>query len=164
MRQVASFGRASPVLAFLAVVGLLVAGTASAGGTKPVTATTVTTKNAACTPAVTVGNTTITHCTGGEEDWVGDITGHGTYSYDRRENLTTGVRTVTNGVETITDACVRDVCGGTLFSRWNENDLKSGDLKLEQSFRGGTGAFTQAHGSIRVTDPASFTFTGQVGV
>jgi len=158
------FGRASLVLAFLAVTGLCVAAAASGAGAKPVTATTVTITNATCTPPVQNGNVTVQHCFGGVEDWVGDITGRGTYSYDRRVNLTTGVRTVTNGVETIVNACVLGVCGGSLFSRWNENDLKSGDLKLEQSFRGGTGAFTKAHGSIRVVDPDNFVFSGQVGI
>lgn len=158
------FGRASLVLAFLAVIGLGVAGTASSAGTEPVTATTTTDISATCSDPVQNGNVTVTHCTGGVETWSGDITGTGTYSYDRRVNLTTGVRTVTNGVETIDNACVLGVCGGSLFSRWNENDLKSGDLKLEQSFWGGTGALTKAHGSIRVVDPVSFTFSGQVGI
>jgi hypothetical protein len=158
------FGRASLALAFLAVFGLSVAGTASSAGAKPVTATTTTVTNATCTVPVQNGNVAVTHCTGGAEDWTGDITGRGTYSYDRRVNLTTGVRTVTNGVETIVNACVRGVCGGSLFSRWNENDLKSGDLKLEQSFQGGTGALSKAHGSIRVIDPVSFTFSGNVGI
>ena len=157
-------GRASSMLAFLAVIGLSVAGAASGAGTQRVTATTVTETGATCTDPVQNGNVTVEHCTGGVETWSGDITGTGTYSYDRRVNLTTGVRTVTNGVETIDNACVLDVCGGSLFSRWNENDLKSGDLKLEQSFRGGTGAFTKAHGSIRVIDPDLFIFSGQVGI
>jgi hypothetical protein len=169
MRQVRKatqmrFGRASLVLAFLAVIGLCVAGTAGSAGTKPVTATTTTDISATCSDPVQNGKVTVTHCTGGVETWSGDITGTGTYSYDRRVNLKTGVRTVTNGVETIDNACVLGVCGGSLFSRWNENDLKSGDIKLEQSFQGGTGAFTNAHGSIRVVDPVSFTFSGQVGI
>jgi hypothetical protein len=158
------FGRASLVLAFLAVVGLSVAGIASGAGAQPVTATTVTLTSATCTTPEQMGKVTVTHCTGGVEEWFGNITGIGTYSYDRIVNLTTGVRVVVNGVETIDDACVRGVCGGSLFSRWNENDLKSGDLKLEQSFLGGTGAFTKAHGSIRVVDPDSFTFSGRVGI
>lgn len=158
------FRRASLVLAFLAVVGLCVAGTAGGAGAQPVTATTVTLTSATCTTPVQKGNVTVTHCTGGVEEWFGDITGIGTYSYDRIVNLTTGVRVVVNGVETIDNACVLGVCGGSLFSRWNENDLRSGDIKLEQSFRGGTGAFTKAHGSIRVVDPVSFTFSGQVGI
>ncbi len=158
------YGRASLLLAFLAVIGLWVAGTASGAGTKHVTATTVTVTNATCSTPVQKGNVTVTHCTGGVETWSGDITGTGTYSYDRRVNLTTGVRTVVNGVETIDNACVLGTCGGSLFSRWNENDLRSGDLKLEQSFRGGTGAFTKAHGSIRVVDPVNFIFSGQVGI
>ena len=105
------------MLAFLTVTGLCVAASASGAGAKPVTATTVTVTNATCTPAVQNGNVTVQHCSGGVEDWVGDITGRGTYSYDRRVNLTTGVRTVTNGVETIVNACVLGVCGGSLFSR-----------------------------------------------
>ena len=167
-------GRASLALAFLAVTALGVAGTgSSAAGTQPVTTTTITLQSATCSPPVQKGNVEMTSCSGGVEEWVGDITGIGTYSYDRIKNLTTEVRTVRNGIETITDgcflgtcaeACVLDTCGGTLYSRWNENDLKSGDLKLEQSFQGGTGAFTHAHGSIRVTDPDTFTFTGQVGI
>jgi hypothetical protein len=65
-----------------------------------VTATTVTVTGATCSDPVQNGNVTVTHCTGGVETWLGDITGTGTYSYDRKVNLTTGVRTVTNGVET----------------------------------------------------------------
>jgi hypothetical protein len=156
------FGRASLLLASLAVIGLCVAGTASGAGTRPVTATTATVTSATCSTPVQKGNVTVTHCTGGVETWFGDITGTGTYSYDRIVNLTTGVRVVVNGVETIDDACVLGTCGGSL--RWNENDLCSGDLKLEQSFRGGTGAFTKAHGSIRVVDPVTFVFSGQVGI
>lgn len=156
--------RVSLAVAFVAVIGLCVAGTASSAGTQPVTATTIFLVPATCSTPVKKGNVEMTHCTGGIEEWVGDITGIGTYSYDRITNLETGVRTVRNGVETIVDACVLDTCGGTLFTRWNENDLKSGDVKLEQSFQGGTGAFTKAHGSIRVTDVATFTFTGQVGI
>jgi len=165
--------RVSLAIAFLAVIGLCVAGTASSAGTQPVTATTNFLVSATCSTPVKKGNVEMTHCTNGVEEWVGDITGIGTYSYDRITNLTTGVRTVRNGVETIADgcvlgvcanACVLDTCGGTLYTRWNENDLKSGDFKLEQSFQGGTGAFTHAHGSIRVTVPDTFTFTGQVGI
>jgi len=155
--------RASSVLALLAVTGLWVAGTASAAGTRPVTATTVTVTPATCSTPVQKGKVTTTHCTDGVETWLGDITGTGTYSYDRIVNLTTGVRVVVNGVETIDDAYVLGTCGGSLYSRWNENDLRSGDIKLEQSFRGGTGAFTRAHGSIRVVDPVNFIFSGQVG-
>jgi hypothetical protein len=51
-----------------------------------------------------MGNMTVQHCTDGVEEWTGDITGIGTYSYDRIINLTTGVRVVVNGVETIEDA------------------------------------------------------------
>jgi hypothetical protein len=157
-------GRASLALAFLAVIALGVASTASSAGTRPVTTTTTTLTSASCSEPVQKGNVTVQHCTGGVEEWTGDITGIGTYSYDRIINLRTGVRVVVNGVETIEDACVLDTCGGDLYSRWNENDLSSGDIKLEQSFLGGTGAFTKAHGSIRVTDPVNFVFTGQVGV
>ena len=46
------FGRASLVLAFLAVIGLGVAGTASSEGTQPVTATTVTVTGATCSDPV----------------------------------------------------------------------------------------------------------------
>lgn len=157
-------GRASLALAFLAVIALGVAGTASSAGTQSVTTTTTTLTSADCSAPVQKGNVTVQHCTDGVEEWTGDITGIGTYSYDRIINLTTGVRVVVNGVETIEDACVLDVCGGDLYSRWNENDLSSGALKLEQSFRGGTGNFTKAHGSIRVTDSENFVFTGQVGI
>ena len=83
--------------------------------------------------------------------------------YAYRAN-TFGTKVVVNGVETIDDACVLGVCGGGLYSRWNENDLRSGALKLEQSFRGGTGAFTKAHGSIRVVDPVNFAFSCRVGI
>jgi hypothetical protein len=152
------------MLAFLAVIGLCLAGTASSAGTQPVTTTTTTLTSASCSDPVQRGNVTVQHCTGGVEEWTGDITGIGTYSYDRKINLETGVRVVVNGVETIADACVLDVCGGDLYSRWNENDLKSGDIKLEQSFLGGTGVFAKAHGSIRVTDPVNFVFTGRVGI
>jgi hypothetical protein len=158
------FGRASLVLAFLAVIGLCVAGTASSAGTQAVTATTATVTGASCSTPVQKGKVTVTHCTGGVETWFGDITGTGTYSYDRITNLITGVRVVVNGVETIDNACVLGTCGGSLYSRWNENDLPSGDLRLEQSFRGGTGAFTKAHGSIRVVDPVNFIFSGHVGI
>ena len=51
------------------------------------------------------------------ETWSGDITGTGTYSYDRIVNLTTGVRVVVNGFETIDNACVLGTCGGSLFYR-----------------------------------------------
>jgi len=158
------FRRASLVLAFLAVTGLCVAGPASSAGAQPVTATTATVSNATCSTPVQKGNVTVTHCTGGVETWFGDITGTGTYSYDRIVNLTTGVRVVVNGVETIDNACVLGTCGGSLYSRWNQNDLPSGDLRLEQSFRGGTGAFAKAHGSIRVVDPVNFVFSGRVGI
>lgn len=90
------FGRASLALAFLAVVGLCVAGTASSAGTQPVTATTVTVTGATCSTPVQKGNVTVQHCTDGKETWIGDITGNGTYSYDRIKNLTTGVRVVVN--------------------------------------------------------------------
>ena len=94
----------------------------------------------------------------------GDITGTGTYSYDKIVNQTTDVRVTLNGVETIANACVLGVCGGSLYSRWNENDVPSGAIKIEQSFQGGTGAFTKAHGSIRVVDDVNFIYSGQVGI
>lgn len=158
------FGRASLVVVFVAVIGLCLAGTASSAGAQPVTTTTVTVTSASCSPPVQHGNVTVAHCTGGVETWLGDITGTGTYSYDRRVNLSSGVRVVTNGVETIDNACVLGTCGGSLYSRWNEIDTPSGGLRLEQSFQGGTGLFTKAHGSIRVVDPVNFIFAGQVGI
>ena len=65
------FGRASLALAFLAVVGLCVAGTASSAGTQPVTATTTTVQNATCSVTAQKGNIVVSHCTGGVETWVG---------------------------------------------------------------------------------------------
>jgi hypothetical protein len=156
-------GRTSLTVAFLAVVGLGVAGTASSAGTQPVTATTNGTQAATCSAPVQKGNVTLTHCTGGMEEWTGDISGIGTYSYDRITNLTSGTRVVVNGVETIDNACVLGTCGGSLYSRWNENDLPSGSLTIEQSFQGGTGNFTNAHGSVRI-DPVTFAYSGQVGI
>lgn len=158
------FGRASLTLAFLAVVGLCMVGTASGAGTQPVTATTTTLQSATCSTPVQIGNVTRTHCTGGIEEWSGDITGIGTYSYDRITNLTSGTRVVVNGVETIDDACVLGTCGGSLYSRWNEPDLPTGSLHIEQSFQGGTGNFTKAHGSIRLVDTVNFVYAGQVGI
>ncbi|HSC85806.1 MAG TPA: hypothetical protein VLC09_00985 [Polyangiaceae bacterium] len=107
------------------------------------------------------------HCINGQETWAGDISGHGTYSYDRVTNLTTGARNVINGVETIENACIRTTCGGTLYSRWNENDLPAGSsapdtFHIEQSFQGGTGPFTQAHGSVRFNTDLN-AYVGQVG-
>ena len=157
-------GRASLTTAFLAVISLCVAGTASSAGTRPVTATTTTVQSATCSVTAQKGNVVVSHCTGGIETWVGDITGTGTYSYDKIVNQTTGVRVTLNGVETIADACVLGACGGSLYSRWNENDVPSGAIKIEQSFQGGTGAFTKAHGSIRVVDDVNFIYSGQVGI
>lgn len=156
--------KASSVLAFLTVFGACLVGTASGAGTQPVTATTAPLTSATCSTPVVRGNVTVKRCTGGVEAWIGDITGIGTYSYDRITNRTTNVMVVVNGVETIDNACVLGTCGGSLYSRWNENDLKSGDLKIEQSFRGGTGAFRNAHGSIRVVDPVNFIYSGRLGI
>ena len=134
------------------------------------TATTTGPSTTTCTPPIQKGNVTFVHCTNGTEEWTGDITGHGAYSYDRVTNLTTNAMNVINGVETITNACVLGTCGGTLYSRWNENDLP--DLPegssapvtthIEQSFQGGTGPFTKAHGSIRY-DAVLGAYVGQVG-
>ena len=65
--------RASLAVAFLAVVGLSVAGIASSAGTQAVTATTagVSPSTTTCTPAVQKGNVTFVHCTNGQEDVVG---------------------------------------------------------------------------------------------
>ena len=163
-------GRASLALAVLAVVGLGVAGTASSAGTQPVTATTTGAdpSTTTCTAPIQKGNVTFVHCENGSEEWTGDITGNGTYSYDRVTNLRTGARNVVNGFETITNACVLDVCGGTLYSRWNENDLPTDTsapvtFHIEQSFQGGTGSFTKAHGSIRY-DTVLGAYVGQVGI
>jgi hypothetical protein len=163
------FRRASLVVAFLAVVGLCVAGIASSAGTQAVTATAtgVIPSTTTCTPPVQKGNVTFVHCTNGQETWAGDITGHGTYSYDRVTNLTTGARNVINGVETIENASIRGTGSGTLYSRWNENDLPAGSsapdtFHIEQSFQGGTGTFTKAHGSVRFNTDLN-AYVGQVG-
>jgi hypothetical protein len=163
------FRRASVAGAFLAVVGLSVAGTASSAGTQPVTATTtgVIPSTTTCTPPVQKGNVTFVHCTNGQETWSGDITGDGTYSYDRVTNLTTGARNVVNGVETIANASIRGTGVGTLYSRWNENDLPANSsapdtFHIEQSFQGGTGSFIKAHGSIRFNIDLN-AYVGQVG-
>ena len=73
-------GRASLTTAFLAVISLCVAGTASSAGTRPVTATTITVQSATCSVTAQKGNVVASHCTGGIETWVGDITGTGTAS------------------------------------------------------------------------------------
>ena len=163
------FRRASLALAVLAVVGLGVAGTASSAGTQPVTATTAGAmpSTTTCTDPVQKGNVTFVHCTNGQETWSGDITGHGTYSYDRVKNLTTGARNVINGIETITNASIRGTGVGTLYSRWNENDLPAGSsapdtFHIQQSFQGGTGSFTNAHGSIRFNTDLN-AYVGQLG-
>ena len=159
--------RTSLAVAFLAVVGLSVAGIASSAGTQAVTTTTAGIPHTTiCTTAVQTGNVTRQHCSGGQETWSGDISGLGIYSYDRMKNLATGTTHTVNGVETITNACVGTVCGGTLFSRWTEADLPSdtsasATTHIEQSFTGGTGNFTNAHGSIRLVGGA---FVGQVGL
>jgi hypothetical protein len=148
------------MLGFLAVIGLSVADAASAGGTRPVTATTTTVHNSTCSAPVQKGNVLVKHCTGGVETWSGDITGTGTYYYDSVTNLTTGVRTIGDGVETIANACVLGTCGGTLYSRWNEQDQPTGSFHIEQSFQGGTGPFANAHGSIQTSTGV---FTGSIG-
>jgi hypothetical protein len=152
--------RASLALGFLVVTGLSAAGTASAAGTQPVTATTTGVTRATCSAPVLKGNVSVKHCTGGVETWSGDITGTGTYYYDSVTNLTTGVRTVGDGVETIANACVLGTCGGTLYTRWNEQDLPTASFHIEQSFQGGTGPFVRAHGSIQTSTGV---FTGNVG-
>lgn len=156
-------GRASFTLAFLAVIGLCVAGTASSAGTQRVTAATELVSASTCTTVEEKGPLTIEHCTGGVEEWTGDITGTGTYSFDRITNNESGTAVLKNGVETITDACVLGTCGGSLFSIWHEHDLKSGSFLIEQSFHGGTGPFAKAHGSIRIVDLDLSVYTGQLG-
>ena len=63
------FGRASVAGAFLAVVGLSVAGTASSAGTQAVTATAtgVSPSTTTCTATRTEGNVMFVHCTNGKE-------------------------------------------------------------------------------------------------
>jgi hypothetical protein len=146
------------------VIGLSAAATASGAGTRPVTATAEVVQAATCSAPVQRGNVEIRHCTDGEETWSGDITGTGIFSYDSITNLTTDVRVVVNGVETISNACVLDTCGGTLYSRWNEQDLPTGSFHIEQSFRGGTGPFAQAHGSIQIDPVLGNVYTGHVGI
>jgi hypothetical protein len=158
------FGRASVALVFLAVIGLCMAATASSAGTQPVTVTTTFVSGSTCTAAVQKGNVTRQHCTGGKETWSGDITGNGTYSFDRVTNLSSGTAVLQNGVETIENACVLGTCGGSLYSKWHEHDLSSGSFHIEQSFHGGTGPFARAHGSIRIVDIDLSVYTGQVGI
>jgi hypothetical protein len=158
------FGRASLALAFLAVVGLCVAGTASSAGTQRVTATTTFVSGSTCSTPVQQGNVTRQHCTGGVETWSGDITGTGIYAFDRVTNLSSGTAVLQNGVETIYNACVLGTCGGNLYSKWHEHDLSSGSFHIEQSFHGGTGPFARAHGSIRIVDLHLSVYTGQVGI
>jgi len=159
------FGRASVALGLLCVVGLCVAGTASSAATQRVTARTAfVLGSTTCTPpAPKAQNLTVEHCTGGVETWTGDITGTGHYSFDRVTNLSSGTAVLTNGVEVIEDACVLGTCGGILFSKWHEHDLKSGSFLIEQSFHGGTGPFANAHGSIRIVDLDLSEYTGQLG-
>jgi hypothetical protein len=158
-------GRASFTLAFLAVIGLCVASTASSAGTQRVTAsTTFVVGSTTCTPpAPKAQNLTVEHCTGGKEMWTGDITGTGFYSFDRVTNLASGTAVLMNGVETIKAACVLGTCGGDLFSKWHEHDQESGSFLIEQSFHGGTGPFAKAHGSIRIVDLELSVYTGQLG-
>ena len=152
------------VVVATAVVGLCAAAPASGAGTQPVTTTTTLVHGVTCSAPVQKGNVAIRHCTDGEETWSGDITGTGIYSYDDLTNLTTGVRVVGNGVETIYNACVLGTCGGTLYSRWNEQDLPTGSFHIEQSFQGGTGPFAHAHGSIQIDPVLGNVYTGQVGL
>ena len=155
------FGHASLAVAFLAAIGLCVTSAASGAGTQPVTVTTVVSGDPTCSDPVQTGNVTRSHCSNSEE-WSGDITGHGEYEYDLVENLTSGILTYQNGVETIYDACVFDTCGGDLYARWNEQDVPTGSFHIEESFRGGTGPFTKAHGSIRYNISLEV-YQGQVG-
>ena len=156
-------GRASFTLAFLAVIGLCVASTASSAGTQRVTAATELVSASTCTTVEEKGPLTIERCTGGVETWSGDITGTGTYSFDLVTNERSETAVLMNGVETITNACVLGTCGGSLFSKWHEHDLKSGSFLIEQSFHGGTGPFANAHGSIRIVDLDLSVYTGQLG-
>ncbi len=149
-------------LAFLAVTGLCVPGTASAAGTQLVTSNVELDQPTTCSAPEQIGNVTRSHCTN-SETWTGDISGHGFYSYDRVTSLASGASVLLNGVETIFDACVLDTCGGNLYSRWNEQDLSTGSFHIEQSFQGGTGAFTNAHGSIRFSIPLDM-YQGRVGI
>jgi hypothetical protein len=158
------FGRVSLALTLLAVVGLCVAGTAGSAATQRVTATTTLVSGSTCSPPVKQGNVTRQHCSGGRETWLGDITGTGTYAFDRVTNLSSGTSVLVNGVETIDNACVLGTCGGSLYSKWHEHDLASGSFHIEQSFHGGTGPFARAHGSIRIVDLDLSVYTGQVGI
>jgi hypothetical protein len=117
-----------------------------------------------CSPPVQTGNVTRSHCEN-DELWSGDITGHGEYEYDLVENLTSGILTYQNGVETIvvTDCVLVDPCEGTLYARWNEQDVPTGSFHIEESFRGGTGAFTKAHGSIRYNISLGL-YEGRLGI
>jgi hypothetical protein len=159
------FRRASLALGLLTVVGLCVVGAASSAGTQRVTArTTFVAGSTTCTaPAPKAQNLTVEHCTGGVEMWEGDITGTGRYSFNRVKNLSSGTAVLTNGVEIIEGACVLDTCGGDLYSKWHEHDQESGSFLIEQSFHGGTGPFTRAHGSIRIVDLDLSEYTGQLG-
>jgi hypothetical protein len=158
------FGRASLALTFLAVIGLCVTGTASSAGSQRVTASTTLVQGSTCSAPVQKGNVTLEHCTGGIETWTGDITGTGIYSFDRVTNLSSGTAVLLNGVETIFNACVLGTCGGNLYSKWHEHDQRSGSFLIEQSFHGGTGPFTRAHGSIRIVDLDLSVYTGQLGI
>jgi hypothetical protein len=155
-------GRASLALAFLTVVVLGVAGTASAAGTQPVTANADLNQPTTCSTPVQVGGVMLSHCTN-DETWTGDISGTGFYSYDRVTSVASGASVLLNGVETIVNACVLDTCGGSLNTIWNEQDLPTGDFHIEQNFQGGTGAFTKAHGSIRF-NVALDVFQGHLGI
>jgi len=156
-------GRSSLALTFLAVIGLCVAGTASSAGSERVTASTTLQQGATCSTPVQKGNVTREHCANGIEIWSGDITGIGIYEYDKVTNLSSGTAVLQNGVETIFNACVLGTCGGDLHSKWHEHDQRSGSFLIEQSFHGGTGPFTRAHGSIRIVDLDLSVYTGQLG-
>jgi hypothetical protein len=153
--------RSLVALVSMVAMSLCATGTASAAGTRPVTTSTETVTEATCSAPVQKGNVLISTCTGGVETWSGDITGTGRYSYEKIVNQTNEVRVTRNGVETIEEACVLGTCGGTLYTRWNENVSASEATKIEQSFQGGTGPFTKAHGSIRLVGPV---YLGQVGL
>jgi hypothetical protein len=129
-----------------------------------VTAKTTLVSGATCSAPVQRGNVTLSHCANGIETWSGDITGIGIYEYDKVTNLSSGTAVLLNGVETIFDACVLDTCEGNLYSTWHEHDLSSGSFLIEQSFHGGTGPFTRAHGSIRIVDLDLSVYSGQVGI
>jgi hypothetical protein len=157
------FRRASLAVVLLAAIGLCVTSTASSAAAQPVTVTADVQGDPVCSPPVQTGNVTRSHCEN-DELWSGDITGHGFYSYDLVENLKSGVLTYQNAVETIfvTDCVFLDPCVGELYARWNEQDIPTGSFHIEQSFLGGIGPFTNAHGSIRY-NIADEEYQGRIG-